>query len=686
MDWGIHKKARGSLLLDDIFSGKTGEEIGFAIVFVIAIHILLALFLWYATIATSRRINASASGLKLLGLLVFLSAIYELSFLNTLIYPVSHAPVVFSSDVESNLSYFLFYLASALLFFVVASAAIQLFKTFYQSIHKYPAITSLLSMAIGAIILLNSSFLASVEEDIQHHKKAPNIILIGIDSLRPDQIGSVNNQISKTPHIDAFLKNTVYFEDALTPIARTYPAWYSILTGQNPKRNGARYNLIPPSLIKKQDTIAWAFREAGYQTLFAQDERRFSNIDQSYGFDIVAGPEQGAADFLLSKGLDIPLSNLLLLTPVGRDLLPYIHGNRGTHQLYKPDLFSQQIDDDLGYLSPEKPSLIVVHFTLPHWPFLWSEEYSLDLSKMGDLSGIEEEAWIKTQKYRHAIFRVDKQFNHLMVSLEKRGLLKNALVTILSDHGESLGETVLDLNDQKRVIGNGASLPEGAEELLTDNYWGHGTNILSGEQYGVLFASKGYGKLQTSPRRITQKVALMDIAPTISEAANIPYNADQYDGISLFSSLTTPSSTLPDSRYFFVESGFNLSEELNQPNPDTNKLLVDSIQFYTVNRENGLLEVRDQTHEMILQKKQRGLIYKDLILFRTPGDFSEEFTLLNKKTKQVSRVIPSTEYRKNILHLVDAFNSYYGDEINREQTVEPPLTANVPLTILFPGE
>ena len=88
----------------------------------------------------------------------------------------------------------------------------------------------------------------------------PNIIFIGIDSLSP-----ANISMQSTPNISQFTKNSVLFEETISPLAHTYPAWTSILTGLYPHHHGARYNLMPPHLVQSTASLAWTLQERGYQ-------------------------------------------------------------------------------------------------------------------------------------------------------------------------------------------------------------------------------------------------------------------------------------------------------------------------------------------------------------------------------------------------------------------------------------
>ena len=88
--------------------------------------------------------------------------------------------------------------------------------------------------------------------------------------------------------------------------------------------NGAVFNLIDNGYRNTEmTTLATRLKNAGYETVYATDEKRFSNIDESFGFDSILGPPMGAADFLLGTINDFPFSNLIVNTRLGRILFPY---------------------------------------------------------------------------------------------------------------------------------------------------------------------------------------------------------------------------------------------------------------------------------------------------------------------------------------------------------------------------
>ena len=111
----------------------------------------------------------------------------------------------------------------------------------------------------------------------------PNIILIGIDSLRQDAVAPKSSP-GATPHIERFLRTSVEFTDAITPLARTFPSMMSILTGRHPHQTGAVMNLLPRDMIHEGDTLGRMLSRSGYYSVYSMDEVRFANIDAQLRF------------------------------------------------------------------------------------------------------------------------------------------------------------------------------------------------------------------------------------------------------------------------------------------------------------------------------------------------------------------------------------------------------------------
>ena len=70
-------------------------------------------------------------------------------------------------------------------------------------------------------------------------ERAPNPILILVDTLRADRLGCYGNPRPTSPTIDALAERGQRFETAFAPAPWTLPSTASLLTGRMPARHGA---------------------------------------------------------------------------------------------------------------------------------------------------------------------------------------------------------------------------------------------------------------------------------------------------------------------------------------------------------------------------------------------------------------------------------------------------------------
>ncbi len=410
----------------------------------------------------------------------------------------------------------------------------------------------------------------------------PNIIIIGIDSLRPDIL-----QISKkddihhvtTKNIDAFLKGAVFFKNSYTPFARTFPAWVSILTGKYPVHHGARFNLTNPDQLNKNNHyIPEYLKKKGYYTLYGSDEKRFCNIDETYGFDAVFGPEAGAADFLIAPIAKTPLINFIVNTRLGSFLFPYNHGNRAVGSTYQPETFTGCFKRTMEQL-PGRPVFLAIHLCLPHWPYDWAD------SVKGD-----------NDNYLGAVSRVDAQFNEIMAILNQ-GFLDNALVVLLSDHGESLGS----LNEREKFT---SEIDKQAFNITRN---GHGTFVPDRSQFRVVLGIRRFGK-ETRAVTVDSDVSLVDIAPTLLDFAGVDYEKKLFDGISLGDWLSGDRPSKSVDRILFMESGYDGGITFTGKN--VTRLISSGIDKYEIT-PTGKIAMKKSAVKELMETKQYLALSKD---------------------------------------------------------------------------
>lgn len=465
---------------------------------------------------------------------------------------------------------------------LVAGIAVVLLKLLYQ---QRKSRRTMYLLAVGVGLAASAGF---TWHSAARHRAAegpPNIFVLGIDSMRPDFVAA-----GKAPNVHAFMDGAVRMQDAVTPLARTFPSWISILTGRHPHTTGAFMNLLPRKLIHTGTTLPQALREHGYRSYFAIDETRFANIDTTYGFDETMTSTIGGSDFVISWFADTPLSNIVMNTWLGAVLFPHVHANRAAYVTYDPDTFVRRV---VGRLDRSRPVFLSTHLTLPHWPYSWATS-----------DAIEPVEANFPQLYENAVHRADKQLGDMLHHLEEQGFLDNAIVVVLSDHGEALGQHSDFMSD---------FYPNHRDPMPRAQIWGHGTSVFSPTQYRVVLGIRGYGaaaSLFPQPAKLDQPTSLLDVAPTIMELLQIKAT-DQFDGHSLVPLLRTGTDSRGElaQRIRFTETEYNPEGFL--PGHMTTSTLAQAAQIYHLDSSSDRLLVREAVLPAMLANRQYAALLGD---------------------------------------------------------------------------
>jgi arylsulfatase A-like enzyme len=403
-------------------------------------------------------------------------------------------------------------------------------------------------------------------------------VIIGIDSLRNDLTVPRHGQAA-TPEIRKFIDGSRRFNDAVSPLPRTYGAWVSILTGRHPVSTNARVNLMPRALVREGETLAEALRATGYRTLYATDEVRFANIDRSFGFDQLIAPPVGAGDFLLGFAGEMPL---------------LIHANRAAYVTYRPEQFLRRLEREM---SIDNPTFATIHLTLAHWPYAWA---GMPVPSVPD-------AYRDT--YGKAVSEVDRQFGAVMQLLADKHVLDNAIVVLLSDHGEALGG---ESDSMLRATGTSRE--------IWDSLWGHGTSVMSPHQYQVLLAVRAYGRarLPGPEQDYDWPVSLEDLRPTLEQFAT-GRAPTSVDGTSLIPYMEEPERANElRPRLRFTETDFNTPGTL-AGDYEVAGIIDEAALYYEIDPASGWVQFRKDRLPELLARKQRAVISSDALLAAIPG-------------------------------------------------------------------
>ncbi len=245
--------------------------------------------------------------------------------------------------------------------------------------------------------------------------KPVSVIMISVDTLRVDALGSYGNRAARTPNIDRLAKEGVLFENTLSQAPATGPSFSSILTSKYPAEHGVLHST--KALEEDQLTMAEIFQQSGYRTgAFVS----CSILSSKYGF---------------SQGFDE--YNEKFTRNYSRD-----HVERDARHVTKAAI---------SWLSSskEKPFFLWVHYFDPHTPYQKHASRDLDneVGKYAFIRGIEKERsedrlarhlpMIK-KLYADEVAYTDDHVGKLMGELRRLGVIDNTLVILNSDHGEEL--------------------------------------------------------------------------------------------------------------------------------------------------------------------------------------------------------------------------------------------------------
>lgn len=393
-----------------------------------------------------------------------------------------------------------------------------------------------------------------------------NVFIIGVDSLNVNLIGT-----EYTPYISKFIGSATFLPNSYTHIARTFPSWMTILTGDYPLTNKARLNLTDFELLNTKKSLPYFLKQAGYNNYFSLDERRFSHIDNRLFFDRTIGPPATAGEFVFSKLLDIPLLVITSDLVVFKFFMPQIHNNRAAWQTYSPTKYNEKLKKSIDI--NKSPIFLASHFTLPHWPYKSSHNKSNSKSLY--------------EKYLEAVKLADNQVEDLIYFLRINGLLENAILFIISDHGESFGRK--------------EDMPSKAQNLV--NIAGHGTSIVSKTQFNVLMSFKEYKNGQEilhSDVDPSLNYALSDITPTILDMLKLNITTT-FDGKSIFNINTQRPLPIESS----LKPMFN-----KKGNIDISGTVTQNAKLFEIS-ESGELVLKKRLYPKIIKEKQHGVIYQN---------------------------------------------------------------------------
>jgi len=245
--------------------------------------------------------------------------------------------------------------------------------------------------------------------------RAPHVILVSIDTLRPDHLGAYGYERDTSPVLDELALESLVFENAFSPSPWTLPAHASLFTGLYPEEHGAGHAAPFVPLGAGVATLAEHLRAAGYRTLaFSAGGVMSRSNGLARGFE---------------RWTEWTKANL-------RSVLPGVFAELETRADRPVFLFLHTYDVHGPYAEWERPDAeAAAGPDEAEWRRIRGIRYHdyLLLDRFGGLDGV-------VAAYDAGIRSVDAQLGSLFERLREIGMYDPALIIVTSDHGESLYE------------------------------------------------------------------------------------------------------------------------------------------------------------------------------------------------------------------------------------------------------
>jgi arylsulfatase A-like enzyme/Flp pilus assembly protein TadD len=247
-------------------------------------------------------------------------------------------------------------------------------------------------LLVGCLLLSFGPRLFSEPREVPK-KSRLNVLLLTIDTLRPDRLGCYGGRSPETPNIDGLAEKGVLFTRAFAHSPMTLPSHANILLGLTPLFHGVHDN-NHFAVREELTTLAEVMKNNGYATAaFVGAYPLDSRFGLNQGFDVYDDEYERSHDRKISS------AERRADEVVGRAV----------------DWLNKQIS----------PWFLWVHCYDPHDPYDPPEPFKGQFSE---------------NPYDGEVAFVDQTLKKLLDAVKKNGGAEQTLIVFTGDHGESLGQ------------------------------------------------------------------------------------------------------------------------------------------------------------------------------------------------------------------------------------------------------
>ena len=280
----------------------------------------------------------------------------------------------------------------------------------------------------------------------------PLVILISIDTLRADHLGTYGYERFTSPMIDTFAAEGTVFEDASSAAPWTLPSHTTMLTGLYPLTHEVM--TIQTHLDESRVTLPAMLRDAGYRTAAAvstgwlrNDRYKVTKDFDDYIYVETKPWRRSPSTWITDQAIE-------WVESAGDDklfvMLHYfdVHADYTSEPEYEA-LFVEPYDGPADGTAWQ----ILIHSLEPEYIEKCRVDYDEERCTFG-VGGNKklvdqefERVELGDADFRHLMDRydagirqMDAEFGRFIAHLRKTGRLEDALIVVTSDHGEGFGE------------------------------------------------------------------------------------------------------------------------------------------------------------------------------------------------------------------------------------------------------
>ena len=346
-------------------------------------------------------------------------------------------------------------------------------------------------LVIAALLIVGFVFQSALSKETEEAHAAfspvgqdqvqdkPCVILIMVDTLRPDWLGCYGGTVASTPNMDALAGDAVLYHRTYAQATHTKPSTASLLTSRYPTEHRAIHKTEALPLVVT--TLAEVLGQAGYYCGGIVDN---VNLAPIYNF------QQGFHEYVYLPpkfffGANEAASRLVIYG-VLRLVRMKLVKSTVVHHFYRSGETVTGYFDDFIERNKNRKFFLFLHYMDPHDPYFEHPYSGKGYARAAMPNPDPRFAGPFREFYRQDVEYLDSWIGRVMEKLKTEGLYDASVIVLTADHGE---------------------------EFYEHGGWWHGTTLHE-EQVRIPLLFKRLGNLD-SGMIVESLTRSIDVAPTI---------------------------------------------------------------------------------------------------------------------------------------------------------------------------